>query len=154
MKSIVLAALLVSGSMLSAQAETFMFSGATTAVNGVTVKTPRGATIGGGYSEGRGTTTYAGGKTVDSSSRCLGWSGPPGDIFSHVVCTVSDPTGTAEVSARCLPDVKIATEQSCTGGIWGTGGAVAGRTGTLTWHSKAAPDGKTGAYNGVGQYNN
>jgi hypothetical protein len=154
MKTIILAALLVGGSALAAQAETFTFSGTTTSVNSVSVTSPRGTRTGGGYSESRGTVTYAGGKTVESAARCVGWSGPPGDIFSHGVCNLTDSAGTNSVGFRCLPDAKMTNEQSCVGGIWGTGGAYANRTGTLTWHSKDAADGKTSAYNGVGQYDN
>ncbi|HEY5288612.1 MAG TPA: hypothetical protein VIJ59_01135 [Caulobacteraceae bacterium] len=152
MKTIVLAALLLGGSAVAAHAESFTFKGTSTSANGVAAARPDGKLMTAGFSNGTGQTTMASGKVLATTSSCAGWSSQPADIFAqHGICTFSDATGAGTILFGCNP-IKDPAEADCVGRLGGTGGAYAGRTGTITWHAKNSPDGKTGAVWGEGHW--
>ena len=152
MMRLILAAVLVAGPALVAQAETFTFTGTGTNTNQIAIQTPNGAPLTAAFGTSKTQTTYAGGKTVTIDSTCANWPAIPGDIFrEHGMCTFTDSTGAGYIRFGCNP-AKEAMESNCVGGIWGSSGVYAGRSGTMAWHGKPAPDGKSGLIAGAGQW--
>jgi hypothetical protein len=154
MKTMILVALLMGGSALAAHAESFTFTGSGTGTNAVSVTAPDGAVVTAGFNSGKAQLTYASGKTVTSTSTCEQHSAsPPVGIFQQLgECNLSDPNGNSSVLYGCNPTKDKAAE-NCVGGLWGTSGAYAGKSGTLSWHGTVSPDGKTSMFNGTGQWN-
>lgn len=152
MKTFILAALLLGGSALAVHAETFTFNGTGTPTNQLTVPGPNGTTRTAGFNVSKGVTTLASGKALPTDSTCAAWPSGPGDLFqSHGMCTFSDSTGAGYIRFGCNP-AKEAMEENCVGGIWGTSGAYAGRSGSMAWHGKSSTDGKTATFAGAGQW--
>ena len=154
MRTIILAALFLGGSALAANAESFTFTGTGTGTNAISVTAPDGAVVTAGFNAGKAQLTYASGKTVTSTSTCEQHSAtPPIGIFQQYgECTLSDSNGNSSVLYGCTP-TKEAGAENCVGGLWGTSGAYAGKSGTLSWHGTVSADGKTGAFTGTGQWN-
>jgi hypothetical protein len=151
MKSMLSAALVAASLGGVAQAETFTFSNATSGFVSVTVPGPNNTTRIAGVSDFKGTTTMSG-KSVATSGKCAVWPSLPADIFqSHGQCTLTDGNGAGYIRFGCNPG-KTAMDDDCVSGIWGTGGAYAGRHGTLAWHNKVAADGKSSSAEGAGQW--
>jgi hypothetical protein len=151
MKSMLVAALFAASLGGAAQAETFTFTSNATSVAGVTVPGPNNTTRAAGVSTFTGS-LIMGGKTLTNSGQCAAWPSLPGDIFqSHGQCTFSDATGAGFLRYGCNPG-KTDAEANCVGGLWGTGGAYAGRSGSMAWHGKAAADGKSTTSVGAGQW--
>lgn len=151
MKTLVLATALAGGLALGAHAETFTFTSTGTDIATVTTPGPNGSVRVAGVAAVKGMTTMAS-KTAPTSGQCATWPSMPGDIFaSHGMCSISDPSGAFYIRYGCNP-AKEPMQDNCVGGIWGAGGAYAGRSGTLAWHGKAAPDGKSGVSEGAGQW--
>ena len=154
MKTMILAALFMGGSALAAHAESFTFTGAGTATNTISVTAPDGSPVAAAFNSGKAQLTYASGKTVTSTSTCEQHSAsPPVGIFRQLgECNITDPTGNSSILYGCNPTKDMAAA-NCVGGLWGTSGAYAGKSGTITWHSTVSADGKTATFTGTGQWN-
>ncbi|HEV7159154.1 MAG TPA: hypothetical protein VGN38_12415 [Caulobacteraceae bacterium] len=151
MKTFALAAALAAGLAFGAQAETFTFSNTGILGASVVIPGPNGAVRIAGVADFKGPTVMAG-RSLPTDDHCASWPALPGDIFeTHGQCTFSDPTGAGYVRFGCNP-AKAPTEANCVGGIWGTAGAYAGRSGTLAWHNKVSADGKSATAEGAGQW--
>ena len=154
MKSILLAALLLGGTALAAHAERFTFKAVGTTQNSIQVKGDDGKPIGGAFLTGMADATMASGKVLHQAYNCEQHTALPGGIFQFLgVCTVTDAGGAFYELFGCNPTNKEMTETDCWAGAQGTGGAYAGKTGRVTWHSKPGADGKTGEAWGEGAWN-
>ena len=102
-----------------------------------------------------GQTMMASGKTLSNKGSCSEWTTPPGSIFqSNGVCNYTDSGGdTAAILIGCNWTNKEMTEGDCWGGLLGSAGPHAGKSGTISWHFKTSADGKTGTSQNVGQWN-
>ena len=153
MKILALAAMLAASTAFSAQAESFNFSGTATLGAMVSVTGPDGKPVTTAFNTGKGQTVMAG-KSLATDSSCAANTALPGGVFEQLgQCTFTDPTGGASILFGCNAN-KAPGESDCWGELWGTSGAYSGRHGAMTWHNKANADGKTAAYNGVGQWTN
>lgn len=151
MRTLVLATALAGGLAFGVQAETFTLTSTGSGIAQVTTPGPNGTIRFAGVAAIKGTTTMAG-KTLAHSGQCASWPSLAGDIFqSHGMCAISDASGAFYVRYGCNP-AKEPMSDNCVGGIWGTGGAYAGRSGTAAWHSRGAPDGKSSISEGAGQW--
>lgn len=152
MKSIFAVALVAAGVGFGANAETFTFSSTATDVARVAVPGMNNSVQFAGVANISGTTSM-GAKTLTTTGQCASWPAtPPVGIFQdYGMCTASDPGGTFYIRYGCNP-AKEPMQDNCVGGLWGTGGVYAGRTGTLSWHGRAAADGKGGTSDGAGQW--
>jgi hypothetical protein len=154
MKPIILAALLLGGSALAANAESFTFTGSGTTINAMSVTAPDGSAVVAAFNSGKAQLTYASGKTVTSTSTCEQHSTPPPvGVFQQMgECNLTDPTGNSSILFGCNPS-KDKAAANCVGGLWGTAGAYAGKSGTLSWHATSSADGKSATFTGTGQWN-
>jgi hypothetical protein len=153
MKTLILAALLVGGSALAVQAESFTFRAVGTAPNSVMVTGEDGKPIGGVFLTGSADTDMASGKKLRQAYTCEEHTALPGGIFSYLgVCKVSDETGAFYELFGCNDANKAMTESDCWAGATGTDGAYKGRHAHLSWHAKASADGKSGETLGQGAW--
>jgi hypothetical protein len=154
MKTIFLAALLVGGSALAVQAESFTFKAVGSMQNSVMVTGDDGKPIGGVFLSGTADADMASGKKLRQAYSCEEHTALPGGIFTYLgVCTVSDDTGKFYELFGCNDANKAMTEADCWAGATGTDGAYKGKHGRATWHSKPGADGKTGESLGQGAWN-
>lgn len=119
-------------------AQTFTFTATTSSESQVGGVGPDGTPFWGVHSTGSSETTYADGKTAQSTFECVGMSQPPRDaIFMfHSVCTVKAEDGEFAATSGCNIIDADAGESSCVGGMYGQTGAYKGRRGTFTNHIK------------------
>jgi len=152
MRTLVLAAVLAGGLVFGVHAESFTFTSTGSNTSEISTPGPNGSVRIAAFGVSKGVTSYVGGKNMTTENTCASWPSQPGDLFaSHGMCTFSDASGTGYIRFGCNPD-KDPVQANCVGGLWGTGGAYAGRSGTLAWHAKSAADGKTAEFAGGGQW--
>jgi len=153
LKIIVAAAALLCASAIVAHADTFTISGTGQIQNQVTATGTDGKPIGALYGTSTGQQTYASGMRTPLKGQCVQWSAAPGTGFTtDGICMGSDSMGTYSLVFGCLGDAKGAVAD-CWGGLQGTGGGYANKTGTESWHSTLSADQKTISFNGVGMWN-
>ena len=155
MKILLVSVLMVGVSALAAQAESFTFTSTSTLLNSAAFAAPGETPVLAAFVDSKSKTTYAGGKVETNDASCASWSAPPASIFqTNGVCNFTTAGGEkASILFGCNPRSKDQTESDCWGGLLGVTGARAGKSGTISWHQKLNADGKGGAANGVGQWN-
>ena len=155
MRALILSILLAGGAAASVHAESFTFTSTSTVANMVVAENPGGPPVVAVFVTGPSQTTYASGKKGTNTFSCASWSATPGSIFKvYGACTFVDQNGDkASIISGCDYANKDQTEQDCWGGLTGLSGSVAGKTGTMSWHSVNNKDGKTGGASGTGQWN-
>jgi hypothetical protein len=153
MKSILLAALLLGGTALAAHAERFTFKANGTVQNAIQITGEDGKPVGGAFQSGTTETVWASGKASHGTYTCESHTAMPNEIFQFLgVCTAKDEAGTFYELIGCDSANKAMTEDNCWAGMFGTGGAYAGKHGRATWHGTGSPDGKTGEALGEGAW--
>jgi hypothetical protein len=155
MKSLVLALLLTGAAAVTANAESFTATSNSTMTSSNSFPSPDGKPVLELNLAFTGQTLMASGKALTNKGTCAEWSTPPGSIFqTNGVCNYTDSGGdTAAILMGCDFSNKDMTEGDCWGGLQGSAGPHAGKSGTISWHFKTAADGKTGTSQNVGQWN-
>jgi hypothetical protein len=94
-----------------------------------------GTTFGGRYSTGTADMTWADGKKVTETYKCMAVTMPPNDSTynSRVICENSGAGGSSAVIWGCTTPDKTSKEVYCTGWAFGKSGSYAGRRGTMTF---------------------
>lgn len=145
------AALLASTSLASAEAFTFTSKGAVT--NAVAAPGPGGTPTGASFATTESETTWASGKKSNAKGNCATWSAPPGGALTlNGACTLTDADGGYAASFACAPMDKKNTVAHCWGGLTGTSGKHQGKSGTVSWRTTLAADGKSNTAVGSGQW--
>ena len=155
MKTFLIALLFASSAAVSAGAETFTGTTTSTTTSSNMFSPPGDKPVLAISLTFTGNTVMASGKTAATKGSCTEWTTPPGSIFqTNLVCNYTDSSGdAAALLAGCDYTNKDMTEADCWGGLQGSAGPHAGKTGTISWHVKLGADGKTGLSNNVGQWN-
>lgn len=140
----------------SDKADMFTFTSTATVENSVMFpeenEQPQGAT----FMSGNADVNWSSGKKSSNTFKCAQWSSAPGmglfNLFS--VCTMTDTNGDMpRTAAGCVWGNKEMTETTCYGGLVNDVGPHKGKYGSVTWHTKVSPDGKTVTAWGTGQWN-
>lgn len=155
MKTLLAAVLLLGASSAAAKAETFTFSTTSTATNQIIAAVANDKPVVAAFATGSGQNVYASGKKTTDTFNCANWSATAGSIFqTYGACVYTELTGDqASIVIGCDFTNKAQTEADCWGGLTGTVGSVANKTGTISWHQKLGADGKSGTASGTGQWN-
>jgi hypothetical protein len=155
MKTLFIAFLLTGVAAIAAHAESFTGKSTSAPISSNTFPTPDGKSIISGTLSFSGQSVSASGKATTNKGTCNEWTTPPGSIFqANGVCNYTDSSGdTASILIGCDFANKEMNEGDCWGGIAGTAGPHAGKSGTISWHFKPSPDGKSGTSLSVGQWN-
>ncbi len=155
MKTLVLSIILAGVSVGTASAETFTFTSKSTVANQIVAPTTGGPPVAAVFISGTSETIFASGKKGSNIFNCAQWSSTPGFVFMTVgACTFVDQNGDkASIISGCDFTNKDQSQQNCWGGLTGLTGAVAGKSGTISWHATNNADGKSGSSAGVGQWN-
>jgi hypothetical protein len=144
------AALAVACVATGAQAESFTGTYNSDPVHLVMVPASQGSPAQGGAAwKGVSTATYKSGATSTSNYSCIGWLTPGQATNNSAVCEASDnATDTWSAYILCAADPTDATKPgTCWGGLVGTGGKYAGRTGQFVQHGTNTSGTSEGAWN-------
>lgn len=123
-------------------------------VNSIAVPTGPSTMAGANFSEGDAQIAYSSGQKATQKFKCASWSTAPGSGFSvDGVCEFTEGTNDkGSLQFACTSDEKTRSSD-CWGGVRGTAGRFAGKTGNITWHQVDSADGKTGTAQGVSMWN-
>lgn len=153
MKLILIAGAALLASTALANAEAFTFTSKGTITNQVGAPGPGGMPTGASFSTVESATTWASGKKTTAKGSCATWSAAPGGALSvNGACTLTDADGGYAASFACAPMDKTNTVAHCWGGLTGTSGKHQGKSGTVSWRTTQAADGKSNTAVGSGQW--
>ena len=155
MKTLLISLVLVGATAFAAHAETFTGSATSTITSSNVFAASAGKPVVENNINFAGQTIWASGKTTANKGTCANWTTPPGSIFdANGVCNYTDANGdAASILIGCDFAGKDMSQGNCWGGLLGTAGPHAGKSGTISWHFRAAADGKSGESKSVGQWN-
>ena len=154
MKFIAISIAALAVSVVSAQAESFTVTGTSQVTNSVSGMVAGAREIGATFSTGQDKLVYASGKKSTGKFSCAQWSAPAGSMFQvEGICTVDEGADQFTVGYSCQMLNPKSNAADCWGRLTGTGGTVAHKTGTATWHGVDNPDHKSGTFSGAGMWN-
>jgi hypothetical protein len=127
---------------------TFTFTSTSNPLNNIGGDGKNGVPYSGSSWTGSTTGMMADGRKLSSTFSCVMMSQPPNDTLfqTHALCDIKSADGTYSVAMGCELLNPATMEASCIGALYGTGGAYAGKRGSVTNHVKS------GVAHGTGQW--
>ena len=128
--------------------QTFTFTSKSGTLNGLGGDGKYGVPYTGWHWTGTSTGETGDGQKTSSTFSCVMMTQPPSDSLfpMHMLCDVKAGDGAYSTTMGCQFVNPATMEASCIGGLYGTGGAYAGRRGSITNHVKS------GVSTGTGQW--
>lgn len=132
----------------TAMAQSFTFKSTSNAQNMLGGDGKNGVPYSGGHWTGSSTGVTADGQKTNTTFKCVMMTQPPTDTLfqAHMLCDITAANGTYSATMGCQFVNPAAQEVSCIGGLYGTGGAYAGRRGSITNHAKGSASTGTGQW--------
>ncbi len=154
MKIIFTAATLLCASAITAQADSFTFSGTGQITDQVMVPVAGStAPVGGAHGTSTFTAMFSSGRSLKAKAECAQWTAQPGSMFSgEGACSDTDSDGTWSTAFSCAGDLKSGSGD-CWGRLTGITGKYVNKVGTVVWHSTSSNDGKDLSFSGTGMWN-
>jgi hypothetical protein len=144
MKTFAIALLVACAPLAAHAAETFTFSSAAKAFNGVRVPATGPEFAGGRIFDITTDDAFADGHKETAAGKCAGWTNPPGSQFPQTgVCSFGE---LYSLQYSCAAGDAPSGEANCWGLLVGTGGRYKGKTGVISYRSAQV-------IHGVGQWN-
>jgi len=142
-------------SAVSANAETFTFTGKSSPVMMVVAPGPGGKPVAGTTSKYENDVVWASGAKMRTTGDCVGWTAPPtSGATSQAVCNGTDADGgKSQVFLTCISTNEKNTEADCWGRLVFTSGKKQGKVSTFSLHGKQNADGKGSTSVGAGNMN-
>ena len=131
-----------------AQDVTFTFTSTSNAPSTLGGNSKNGVPYSGSHWTGSSIGKSSAGETTKTSFSCVMMTQPPTDTLfqAHMLCDITAPDGTYSATMGCQFIDMAKGEVSCIGGLYGTGGAYAGRRGSITNHAKGSASTGTGQW--------
>ncbi len=132
----------------TAMAQSFTFKSTSNAQNMLGGNGQNGVPYTGGHWTGSSTGMMADGTKTSTTFTCVMMTQPPKDSLfeAHMLCDIAAANGSYSATMGCQFVNPAKQEVSCIGGLYGTGGAYAGRRGTITNHAKGSVSTGTGQW--------
>lgn len=147
-----IAALAIIGATTSATAQaggvTFTFSSTSNAPTALGGDGKNGVPYSGMHWTGSSMGQTSTGAKTKTKFSCVMMTQPPRDSLfqAHMLCDVTADDGSYSAAMGCSFMDAAKQETSCIGGLYGTGGAYAGRSGSITNHAKGGVSSGTGQW--------